>query len=579
MNNIGVWAPFAKQVSLAYQGHQYPMTQLETGWWHTLEITLAEDADYGFFVDGLGPYPDPRSPYQPNGVHGLSRTVNHADYIWHDTHWRAPPFASAIVYEMHIGTFTEEGTFEAAIERLDALCDLGITHIELMPVAEFSGTRGWGYDGVQLFAPHHHYGQPNSLKKLVDACHKKGLAVLLDVVYNHLGPTGNYLAQYGSYFTHRYNTPWGDAINFDDAHSDQVRHFFIDNALMWLRDYHFDGLRLDAIHAIYDQSAMPFLSQLTNEVQILETQTRKSFTLVAESDLNDTRILSPSIYGGLGFHSQWSDDFHHALHALLTGERTGYYTDFGQLAHMAKAMTHGFVYDGCYSNFRQRNHGSRTYGLKGRQLLAYSQTHDQVGNRARGERLSQLLNADQLKIAAALVLTSPFVPMIFQGEEWAASSPFLYFTDHQEPALAKAVKEGRQREFAAFGWSPQQVPDPQAFTSFECSKLQWQECTEPQHASMRDWYKAIIKLRRSHPSLQNDALEGVQVEYSEDQKWLKVLRGMMAMFYNFSDRTQQIECGQCLTMNILLKSHPNIRLQGESITLPAMSTAILSDTF
>lgn len=575
MKALSVWAPAANTLSLHYNGKQYPMAQLETGWWRTDDLTPKAGDRYGYIVDGKGPFPDPRSLLQPDGVHGLSAVYDHSTYVWHDKNWRAPPIETAIIYELHIGTFTEDGTFTAAISRLDDLVALGITHVELMPVVEFSGDWGWGYDGVDLFAPHHAYGTPDELKRLVDACHQKGLAVLLDVVYNHLGPTGNYLAVYGPYFTDRYHTPWGDAVNFDDTDSDQVRRFFIDNALMWLSDYHFDGLRLDAIHAIYDRSAIHFLKQLATEVQFLQAQARRPLALIAESDLNDPRVIRSIDQGGLGMHAQWSDDFHHALHALLTQERAGYYADFGQLTQLAKALRQGFVYDGCYSAHRRRCHGDSPDGLHGYQFLGYLQTHDQVGNRARGERSSHLLSTAQLKIGAALVLTAPFIPMLFQGEEWGASTPFLYFTNHREPDLAEAVIQGRQSEFSAFGWQPDEVPNPQAISTFSASKLNWLERSNNPHKELLEWHQALIQLRKVERDLNDGNFHHTDVECNENEGWLWMRRGRVNVCCNFSQEPRALTKPAWLTQHLSLASKPGVNLHGETLRLPAHSVAIL----
>ena len=480
------------------------------GWWGGSAAGAAWDADYGFLVDGEGPFPDPRSAWQPHGVHGLSRPVDHARFRWTDGRWQAPPLSSAVIYELHVGTFTPEGVFGAAAGKLGHLVDLGVTHVELMPVCEFSGPWGWGYDGVDLYAPHHAYGGPEGLKRLVNACHEAGLGVLLDVVYNHLGPAGNYLSRFGPYFSKRYHTPWGDAVNLDGAGSPEVRRFFCDNALMWLRDYHFDGLRIDAVHALVDTSAVHFLEQLAAEVRGLEAETGRHLVVIAESDMNDPRIIRAPEVGGYGLDAQWSDDFHHALHAALTGERNGYYADFGTLDDVVKAVTHGFVYDGRYSAYRDRRHGRPLGGISGWQLVGSLQNHDQVGNRARGERMSHLVNAARLKAGAAILLTAPFVPMLFQGEEWGARTPFLYFTQHEDPALALAVSVGRRGEFAAFGWKPEDVPDPQSRGTFEGSKLDWGEPGSAAGAELLDWHHRLIRLRRAIPALSDGRLDKVR---------------------------------------------------------------------
>jgi maltooligosyltrehalose trehalohydrolase len=501
------------------------------GWWSAGELRVSE-TDYSFFLDRDGPFPDPRSHWQPSGVHGPSRTVDHSEFRWTDDRWQAPPFSSAVIYEMHVGTFTPSGTFESAISRLPHLVSLGVSHLELMPVQEFSGDWGWGYDGVDLFAPHHAYGGPCGLKALVNACHEAGLAVLLDVVYNHLGPEGNYLNRFGPYFTKKYNTPWGPAVNLDGPGSEEVRRFLCDNALMWLRHYHFDGLRIDAIHAIFDSSAVHLLEQLSREVKELEAQLGRRFVLIAESDLNDPRVVTPWEAGGYGIDAQWSDDFHHALHTALTGDRSGYYADFGSLGAIAKALPNAFVYDGCFSNFRQRRHGRKVKGLPGWRFLGYLQNHDQVGNRAKGERIGQLTNIDRLKIGAALVFCSPFIPMLFQGEEFGASAPFPYFTSHQDPNLGHLVREGRRREFEAQGWDPEEICDPQDPETFARAKLDWSEVAREPHAGLLEWYGKLIALRKATPALCDGRLDRVKVQFDEDERWLVLRRGTIALLAN-----------------------------------------------
>jgi len=573
MHTFRVWATIPNRVEARVAGQSYPMRRAEDGWWMAEVASAGPGSDYGFVLDGQGPFPDPRSPWQPNGVHALSRVVAQ-DFPWDDSGFRARPLAAALIYELHTGTFTPEGTFEAAIGRLDHLVQLGVTHVELMPVAAFPGEHGWGYDGVDPFAPHQPYGGPEGLKGLVKACHARGLAVLLDVVYNHLGPAGNYLAKYAPYFTERYHTPWGWALNFDGPHSDEVRRFFCDNALMWLRDYHFDGLRLDAVHAIFDMTARPFLEQLGDEVKQLSQQTGRPLVVIAESDLNDPRLLWPHEPGGFALDAQWNDDFHHALHAVLTGERTGYYSDFGTLADLAKALRHAFVYDGRYSGFRQRYHGRTPVGLNGHRFLGYAQTHDQVGNRARGDRLGHLVGMRRAKIAAALVLTSPFVPMVFQGEEWGAGTPFQYFTAHPEPELAKSVREGRRREFAAFGWRPEEVPDPQATETFERSKLNWTEVVQPPHAGLLDWYRELIQLRRREPALTDGRLDHAHPRFEEAAPWFALERGPITVACNLAPRPQPVPLRRG-KHSLLLASDTDIALAAGKIHLPADGVAIL----
>jgi maltooligosyltrehalose trehalohydrolase len=578
MTAFRVWAPCAQRVEVDVSGGRHPMTANDHGWWQAELPSSENGADYAFVLDGAEPLPDPRSPWQPRGIHGPSRTVDHKAFSWTDQRWQAGPLSAAIIYELHIGTFTPQGTFAAVIDKLDYLVELGITHIELMPVAEFSGSRGWGYDGADLYAPHHAYGGPDELKRLVDACHGRGLAVILDVVYNHLGPAGNYLARFGPYFTERYATPWGQAINFDGPDSDEVRRFICDNALMWLRDYHFDGLRLDAVHALIDTSAIHLLEQLACEVSELEAQSGRHLVLIAESDLNDPRIVRSQEIGGYGIQAQWSDDFHHALHTVLTGERDGYYADFGALADLAKAIERVFVYDGSYSAFRRRRHGRPPKGIIGHSFLGYLQNHDQIGNRAKGERSSHLLSVGRLKIGAALVLTAPFIPMLFQGEEWAASSPFLYFTNHQDAELGRLVTEGRRREFAAFSAHSEDVPDPQALETFERSKLVWNEHNREPHAEMLDWHRRLIRLRREFAALSDGRLDRVTVTCDEQAKWLVMARDAMAVACNLSERRQRVPVSSGKDARILLASEKEVQVVGDGVELPPASVAVLVAT-
>ena len=519
----------------------------------------------------------------PDPVHG-SRTASTASReLWttalsvDDSGFRPRPLSSAVIYELHIGTFTPEGTCDSASENLDHLVRLGITHVELMPVNAFNGHRGWGYDGVVLFAVHPAYGGPDALKRFINACHARGLAVLLDVVYNHLGPSGNYLGQFAPYFNSRYSTPWGPAINFDGPHSDEVRRFFCDNAMMWLRDFHCDGLRLDAVHAIHDTNARPFLEQLGAEVKTLAAQLGRHLVLIAESDLNDPRLLWPRECGGFELDAQWSDDFHHALHSVLTGERNGYYEDFGSLAGLAKALGNAYVYDGGWSRHRRRSHGRPPVGLSGHRFLGYAQNHDQIGNRAQGERLSQLVSTARLKIGAALVLTSPFVPMLFQGEEWGATTPFQFFADHSEPELRKAVREGRRKEFAAFGWKPRDVPDPLARKTFERSKLRWPELALERHADLFEWHRRLIQLRWQEPSLSDGRLDLVETRFDESARWLVVERGPVRIACNFANRARRVPV-RLARPRILLASENSIQTRGGSALMPRDAVAILKSS-
>ena len=545
MTTFRVWAPNAREVDVEIAGARMEMAAVDGGWHEVSVEGIAPGTDYGFSLDGGPVRPDPRSPWQPYGVDGLSRTVDHDAFAWSDRRWRGLHLPGAVVYELHVGTFTPEGTFESAISRLHELVDLGVDAVELLPVAEFSGDRGWGYDGVDLYAPHHVYGGPDGLKLLVDACHARGLGVILDVVYNHLGPAGNYLAEFGPYFTDKYSTPWGGAVNLDDAGSDEVRRFFVDNALMWLRDYHFDGLRVDAVHAIVDTSATHFIEQLCDSVEALAASVGRPLFVIAESDLNDPRVLVE-----YGCDAQWSDDFHHALHASFTGERDGYYADFGSLSDVATALTQGFVYGGRYSPFRDRVHGrALPPETPPWRLLGYLQNHDQIGNRAVGERSAALMSVERLKAGAALVLLSPFVPMLFQGEEWGASTPFLYFTDHHDPELGRAVSEGRRREFASFGWRADDVPDPQAVETFERSKLDWDEREKPPHAELLDWHRSLIALRRLMPAGWPTAVTAF-----DDDGWIVVERGEWTIVVSLDGPWRDVPLGRTVE-HVALESH------------------------
>ncbi len=565
---LKLWAPEASAVDLVLENSHQPMDKGISGWWIAAE-TLAPGADYRFSVDGGTPFPDPRSQWQPFGVHGPSRVLDHSAFAWTDRGWQAPPLASAIIYELHVGTYTPEGTFEAIIDKLDHLAELGVTHVELMPVAEFSGNWGWGYDGVDLFAPHHCYGGPAGLKRLINACHERGLAVLIDAVYNHFGPVGNYLNQYGPYTTDWHTTPWGAAVNLDGPQSVEVRRYICDNAIMWLRDYHCDGLRLDAIHALIDMSAMHILEQLSIEVDALERQLGRHLVLIAESDLNDPRIVRAREVGGYGIDAQWSDDYHHALHSLLTGETSGYYSGFGGFAPLAKAIVNVFVYDGCYSVYRQRTFGRSPAGIPRNRFIVCSQNHDQVGNRAAGDRLVSLVSRGRLKIAAALTLLSPDVPMLFEGEEWAASTPFQYFTNHQEQWLAAAVSEGRRSEFRAFGWRPEDVPDPQESDTLIRSKLKWEEVELPEHREILEWYRALVQLRRLITPLVDPG--PVQVTYSEEDGWMCVSRGPVRVCFSLAPVPVKVE----VKGRIVTRSSSDVQGGDGKVMLPPDSVAVL----
>ncbi|MGI8777444.1 MAG: malto-oligosyltrehalose trehalohydrolase [Acidimicrobiales bacterium] len=538
-----MWAPKADRVDVVVGERRVAMDGPDQRGWFRTTTEAEPDADYAFSLDGGPPLPDPRSPWQPGGVHGPSRRVDHRTFAWTDEAWAPPSLAEGVVYELHVGTFSPAGTFAGAVARLDHLVALGITAVELMPVAEFPGRRGWGYDGVHLWAAHSAYGGPDGLKRLVDACHARDLAVVLDVVYNHLGPDGNYLPQFAPYFTDRYSTPWGEAVNFDGPDSDDVRAFVVDNACMWIRDYHFDGLRLDAVHAIVDTSAVHVVEEIADAVHRVAADLGRPAWVVAESDLNDPRVVRSPDIGGWGCDAQWSDDFHHALHAVLTGERTGYYADFGSLAQLAKALRQAYVYDGCRSPHRRRRHGRPPTGVAPTRFFGFLQNHDQVGNRATGERSGALMGTGRLKIAAALVLCSPFVPMLFQGEEWAASTPFQYFTDHGDAELGRAVSDGRRREFAAFGWELDDVPDPQDRETFRRSRLDWDEVGRSPHAEMLAWHRELIRLRREVPALADPDVGDVEVRFDEVAGWLVLERGPLSVVCNLSGSEQTVPLG------------------------------------
>lgn len=540
MHRYTVWAPAASKVKVVSDGVAHPMTASGDGWWAAEVAEATAGSRYGFSLDGGPLRPDPRSGSQPEGVDGLSALVDHAAFCWTDDGWRGLSLNGSVLYELHVGTFTAAGTFEGVIERIDHLVDLGVDAIELLPVAEFPGARGWGYDGVDLFAPHHAYGGPAGLKRLVDACHRAGLGVVLDVVYNHVGPAGNYLADFGPYFSERHRTNWGEAVNFDGPGSDEVRRFVLDNARQWLADYHFDGLRLDAVHAIADDSALHILEEMAGEVDALAAHLGRQLFLVAESDRNDPRFVRSRDAGGYGLEAAWADEWHHALHAALSGERSGYYQDFGSLELLAKALRQAWVYDGSYSRHRRRRHGRSPRGLSGQQFVVFSQNHDQVGNRAVGERSSALMTDGRLRVAAALLLTGPFTPLLFQGEEWGAKSPFQYFTDHPDPILGQAVSEGRRQEFASFGWSPEKVPDPQDEATCLASRLNWEELGQAPHAELLAWYRQLLALRRDCPELSDPRLEKVQARANEKDGTLVMERGSILVLVNLSSEPKRL---------------------------------------
>lgn len=577
MAKLQIWAPRVRKMEIEIEGERLPMEPAAEGWHCFEDECLKHEVDYALWLDGEGPFPDPRSGHQPDGYAGPSRYVDHSRFEWNDAFWQPRPWSDAIVYELHVGTFTPAGTFVSAIEKLDYLAELGVTHVELLPIAEFPGDRGWGYDGVHLFAPHHRYGGPEGLKQLVDACHRRGLAVILDVVYNHLGPRGNHLPRFAPYFTDHYHTPWGMAVNVDGRDSDEVRRFFIDNAMMWLRDYHIDGLRLDATDTIVDNSALPFLEQLSCSVAELETSLGRQFVLVAESSLNDPRLVRPVERCGLGLDAQWNEDYHHAVHTLLTGEKGGYYLDFGTLGDLARVLGAGFCYDHRYSRYRRHHYGRPAVGVGGTQLVACIQNHDQVGNRPAGERLGHLVDAERLKLGAALTLLSPFVPMLFMGEEWNASTPFLYFTDFADPELGAAIFKGRKQEARQLGLNPSDVVDPQSETAWRRSHLQWQEVEEPTHGEILEWYRTLIRLRKSQADFRAGPLDPSAVVCDERERWLRLRRGSKLVLCNFSDEKRAVPLGTSAPYDTLLVSgFCEQTAPAEHVALPPWGVAVLA---
>ncbi|HEY4130160.1 MAG TPA: malto-oligosyltrehalose trehalohydrolase [Gemmatimonadaceae bacterium] len=487
---------------------------------------VGANADYTFVIDDGRELPDPMSRWQPYGVQGPSRVVDPTAFPWTDDQWRGVALDELVIYELHVGTFTPESTFAAIIPRLAALKALGVSAIELMPIAQFPGDRNWGYDGVGLYAVQNSYGGPHALKALIDAAHATGLAVLLDVVYNHVGPEGNHLDAFAPYFTDRYTTPWGRAINSDGAHSDGVRRFVIDNARHWVAEYHVDGLRLDAIHGIFDFSTRHILEDIAEAVHTQSALMGKSVVVIAESDLNDPRIIRPVEDRGFGLDAQWADDFHHAVHAVLTNETAGYYADFGGVTRIADALREPFVYAGEFSQHRRRRHGVSSVGIPRRRFIAAIQNHDQIGNRATGDRLSRVVTPAQLRLAAALLILSPYIPLIFMGEEYGETNPFLYFISHQDEGLTEAVRAGRCREFESFGWSHDNVPDPAAAETFEISKIDWDRAAEPEHAAILALYRDLLALRRDETLLRPDAarLEVTNGVTNDDSGWIALLR-------------------------------------------------------
>ncbi|MDQ1690611.1 MAG: maltooligosyltrehalose trehalohydrolase [Pseudonocardiales bacterium] len=577
MPEVSVWAPNASRVRLWLnpdgQDLTLEMAADRDGWWRIDAPGADPGVDYGFLLDDEDTVlPDPRSRRQPDGVHGPSRFYAD-DFSWSDSSWAGRELRGALLYELHIGTFTPDGTLDAAVDRLDHLVDLGITHVELLPVNDFNGVWNWGYDGVLWYAVHEAYGGPDALKRFVDACHTRGLAVTLDVVYNHLGPSGNYLPRYGPYFKPGRNT-WGDLVNLDGESSRPVREYILGNALMWLAEFHVDALRLDAVHALQDSSPEHLLAELSGRVEALSARSGRPLTLIAESDLNDPIIFTAREEGGYGLDGQWDDDVHHCLHALLSAERQGYYEDFGSLAALAKVFTRGFFHDGTYSTFRGRNHGKPVdrEHTPGYRFVACLQNHDQVGNRAAGDRLPEITSAGLLRVGAVLLLTSPFTPMLWMGEEWAASTRWPFFTSHPEPELAEATGKGRVEEFAEHGWDISQIIDPQDPKAFTSAHLAWDELAEPEHASMLSLYRDLLRLRKDEPELSDPRLDAVLVDFDEDAQWLVIHRGALRVIANLADQPQVVPVA---ASKLLFRTVDGVQLGPDQLLLPAQSAGIV----
>jgi maltooligosyltrehalose trehalohydrolase len=521
-----VWAPTLKQVAVQLVSpdkHLIPMQKSAAGYWQTTATDIPPGTLYTYQLEAKSDWPDPASKYQPQGVHSPSQVIDENAFIWTDTDWQGVPLAETIIYELHVGTFTQPGTFEAIILQLTKLKKLGINAIEIMPVAQFPGERNWGYDGVYPYAVQNSYGGPEGFKKLINACHKQGISVILDVVFNHLGPEGNYLSQFAPYFTSKYGSIWGTPLNFDDAYSDGVRNYFIENALYWFRDYHIDGLRIDAIQAIFEVSARPFLQELSDATTDLSQQLGRQLYLIAESDLNDVRVLRSKELGGFGLDAQWCDDFHHALHTLLTGENDRYYQDFGKCEHLAKSFKESFVYSGQYAPHRKRKHGNSAKAQPAHQFIVFSQTHDQIGNRILGDRLSKIVDFEGLKLAAGTVLISPYIPFLFMGEEYGEEAPFLYFVSHSDENLIEAIRKDKQQEFKVFEGRGE-FQDPQSPESFQKCKLNWEKQTEGKHKILWEWHQHLIQLRRTIPALKKLDKTSLEVSSIEAEKILFLRR-------------------------------------------------------
>ncbi|MGA1865614.1 MAG: malto-oligosyltrehalose trehalohydrolase [bacterium] len=541
---FSVWAPFLKRLCCEIvkpDKLSIPLQKDELGYWKGSGSGISPGSHYYFKLEENLLRPDPASHFQPEGVHGPSMVIDHEKFQWADGSWQGIPLEKMIIYEIHTGAFTHEGTFEACIARLDSLLDLGVNTIEIMPVAQFPGDRNWGYDGVHPFAVQNSYGGPQGLKGLVNACHMRGISVILDAVYNHLGPEGNYLADFGPYFTDKYKTPWGRAVNFDGAYSDSVRDFVIQNVLYWFEYYHIDALRLDAVHGIYDTGAKHILEELAEKAGEFSDTHKKKFYLIAESDLNDVRLIRKRESGGYGIDAQWCDDFHHSVHTILTSEKSGYYMDFGKVENLAKSLREGFVYSWEYSPYRKRHHGSPSRDLPAGRFVAFIQNHDQVGNRMLGERLSQLVSFEALKLAAGVLFISPYIPLLFMGEEYAEDAPFLYFISHLDENLIRAVRDGRKREFSAFQWKGE-PPDPQSHETFLKTKLQWEKQKEGKHKIIRGFYQQLIRFRKEIPALSNPDKDNIKAWHLSDKGIIflkrRHTRSKILSIMNFSDQQQ-----------------------------------------
>ncbi|HEU4515029.1 MAG TPA: malto-oligosyltrehalose trehalohydrolase [Nocardioidaceae bacterium] len=575
MRELTVWAPRARSVDLLLPEDRHPMSAGENGHWH-VAVEVAPESTYAFSLDGGDPRPDPRGLRLPDGPHGWSQLFDPGEFAWTDTRWAGVQLEGTVIYELHVGTFTPEGTLDSATERLDHLVDLGVGYVELMPLAPFPGTHGWGYDGIAPYAVHEVYGGPAALQRFVDAAHSRGIAVCLDVVYNHLGPDGNYLGEFGPYMTDTHHTPWGAALNLDAPDSEPVRRWVVDNVLQWLRDFHIDALRLDAVHELHDDRALHILEEMSREVDALALAEGRRMFLIAESDRNDPRTVTPrgrgDAVGGLGIHAQWADDVHHALHVALTGETQGYYEDFADPGALEKAMLSPFFHDGTWSSFRGRRHGRPVDAatVPGWRFVASLQTHDQVGNRATGDRISAGLPPGLLACGAALLLTSPWTPMLFMGEEWGASTPWQYFTDHTDPGLAEAVRQGRRAEFASHGWDENDVPDPQDPATFEASRLDWSEVSEADHARLLRWYRDLIRLRRERRDLRDPHLDLVRAARDEGTGLFVVQRGDHQVLVNLGEEPVRVEAGG----KVLLSWEPGVEPADGMVEVPARSTVI-----